>query len=172
MEFDFEDLKVQGIKFNYYFICKRKLWLFNKGITMESNSDRVLMGKTVHENSYKKQKDKERLIDNMIRLDIVEGDKVKEVKISSKMEEADRMQILYYLFYLKQLGIEKKGSLNYVKEKRIEDVILDNKSEEFIKTTLININTLLQEKYPRKVERLPYCSKCAYYEYCFVREID
>ena len=155
MEFDFEDLKVQGIKFNYYFICKRKLWLFNKGITMESNSDRVLMGKTIHETSYKKEKDKERLIDNMIRLDIVDGDRVKEVKISSKMEEADRMQILYYLFYLKQLGIEKKGSINYVKEKRVEDIILNNKSEEFIKTTLININNLLKEKYPQKVQKLP-----------------
>lgn len=40
MEFDFESLKVQGIKFNYYFICKRKLWLFDKGITMENNSDK------------------------------------------------------------------------------------------------------------------------------------
>ena len=52
MEFDFKNLKVQGIKFNYYFVCKRKLWLFDKGISMEDNSDRVLHGKVVHENSY------------------------------------------------------------------------------------------------------------------------
>lgn len=172
MDFDFEDLKIQGIKFNYYFICKRKLWLFNKGITMENNSDRVLIGKTIHEDSYKKAKDKERLIDNMIKLDILDKDKVKEVKISSKMKEADRMQILYYLFYLKQLGIEKKGSINYVKEKRVDEIILSKENEKFIKDTLVDIKKFLKEKYPPELKRLPYCIKCAYYEYCFVREVE
>ncbi|MGO0807463.1 Dna2/Cas4 domain-containing protein [Clostridioides difficile] len=32
---------------NYYYVCKRKLWLFSKGITMEQNSSRVLSGKIV-----------------------------------------------------------------------------------------------------------------------------
>lgn len=172
MDFNFEDLKVQGTKFNYYFICKRKLWLFDRGISMECNSDRVLQGKVTHDNSYNKAKHKEKLVDNMIRLDIVEDDNVKEVKISSKMKESDRMQILYYLFYLKQLRIEKKGTINYVKEKKIEEVELDEKSEEKIKETLINIKALLEEKYPPKVIKLPYCKKCAYYEYCYVKEID
>lgn len=172
MEFDFESLKVQGIKFNYYFICKRKLWLFDKGITMENNSDRVLEGKVIHENSYNRSKHKEKLIDNMIKLDIVENDKVKEVKTSSKMKESDKMQILYYLFYLKQLGINKKGSINYVKEKRVEEVNLNNEIEEKIKDALINIDKLLQEKYPPKVKKLPYCKKCAYYEFCYIKEIE
>ena len=44
MEFDFDKLKTQGVKINYYYICKRKLWLFSKGITMEDNSDRVMCG--------------------------------------------------------------------------------------------------------------------------------
>ncbi|WP_286317289.1 Dna2/Cas4 domain-containing protein, partial [Romboutsia ilealis] len=51
MSIDIEDLKVQGVKINYYYICKRKLWLFSKGITMEQNSSRVESGKIVHENS-------------------------------------------------------------------------------------------------------------------------
>ena len=50
---DLEVLKVQGVKINYYYVCKRKLWLFSKGITMEQNSSRVLSGKIVHEDSYK-----------------------------------------------------------------------------------------------------------------------
>lgn len=48
MSIDLEKLKVQGVKINYYYICKRKLWLFSKGITMEQNSDRVLSGKLIH----------------------------------------------------------------------------------------------------------------------------
>lgn len=172
MEFNFEDFKIQGIKFNYYFVCKRKLWLFDRGIAMENTSDRVMQGKTLHEISYLKEKNKEMLVDDMIRLDIISKDTVKEVKISSKMKDVDRMQILYYLFYLRQLGIEKKGTINYVKEKRVDKVELDMDGERELKNTLFEIKKLLEMKYPPKVEKLPYCKKCSYYEYCYIKEWD
>jgi len=56
MEFQIDKFKTQGIKVNYYYVCKRKLWLFSKGITMEQNSDRVLSGKIVHEDAYQREK--------------------------------------------------------------------------------------------------------------------
>lgn len=172
MEFNMEDLKVQGIKFNYYYVCKRKLWLFDKGISMEHNSDRVLQGKVVHENSYTRASHKEMLIDDKIKIDIIEGDTVKEVKISSKMKKSDEMQLLYYLFYLKTLGIRKKGTINYVKERRIEEVELTEEKEEEVKNTLLDIKALLSESKPPKVIKLPYCTKCAYFEFCYVKEVD
>ena len=124
MSIDVQNLNIQGIKINYYFICKRKLWLFSKGITMEQENDRVMSGKIIHENSYKREKNREILVDNLIRLDIVNKDYVREIKISSKMENADKMQLYYYLYYLKRLGINKKGILNYVKERKIEEIEL------------------------------------------------
>jgi CRISPR-associated exonuclease Cas4 len=172
MEFDMEKLKVQGIKFNYFYICKRKLWLFSKGISMESNSDRVLEGKVVHESSYMREKRKEILIDDIIRLDIIDGEYVKEVKISSKMNKADKMQLLYYLFYLKQLGIEKKGTLNYVREKKVEEIQLTEESEEEINSSLIEIDKLCKEDTSPKVINMPFCKKCSYYEFCYIKEID
>lgn len=171
MEFDFDDLKVQGIKFNYYYICKRKLWLFSKGISMESNSDRVLQGKELHSNSYVRNKSKEKLVDDLIMLDILDDETVKEVKISSKMINSDKMQILYYLFYLKQLGIHKKGTLNYVREKKIIEVELDNESEKEIQDTLYQIKGILALEKPPKLIKFPYCKKCSYYEYCYIKEV-
>lgn len=53
-----ETVKIQGVKINYYYICKRKLWLFSKGITMEQHNDRVITGKLVHESSYTRVKKK------------------------------------------------------------------------------------------------------------------
>ena len=155
---------------DYYFICRRKLWLFDKGISMEEGNDRVIEGKVVHEESYKKAKTKEQLIDNLIKLDIIDSNYVKEVKISSRMKKADKMQLLYYLYYLKQIGIERKGTLNYVKEKTVEEVELTKDYEGLIEKTLTEINEFLQEKYPPKVEKLPYCKKCSYYEYCYIKE--
>lgn len=172
MSIDIENLKISGIKMDYYFICKRKLWLFDKGISMESDNDRVIQGKVVHEESYKKQKSKEVLIDNLIRLDIIDKNYVKEVKISSTMKKADKMQLLYYLYYLKSIGINRKGTLNYVKEKLVEEVELTKEDEMLIEEVLKEIDMLCKQKYPPKIENYPYCKKCAYYEYCYVQEDD
>lgn len=171
MDFDIEQFKTQGVKVNYYYVCKRKLWLFSKGIAMEDTSDRVLSGKIVHEDSYQRKK-KEVLIDEILKLDILEKDYVREVKISSRLKEPDRMQLYYYLFYLKQLGIDKKGSINYVKEKKIEEIELTAEIEEKVIDALKDIKRITCNTKPPKIEKLPYCIKCAYYEFCFVKEDD
>lgn len=173
MEYNFDDFKVQGTKFNYYFVCKRKLWLFSKGIAMEEENDRVQQGKITHEYAYKNKEDKkEKLIDGLIKIDILEKEDIREVKLSSKMRDSDRMQLLYYLYYLKQLGIIKRGTLNYVKERRVEEVVLTIQDEKQIEEVLKDIKDILKLKYPPKVVKLPYCKKCAYYEYCYVKEIE
>jgi len=170
MSIDIENLNIQGVKINYYFVCKRKLWLFSKGITMEQENDRVISGKIIHENSYKREKNKEILIDNLIRLDIVNKDYIREVKISSKMKNADEMQLYYYLYYLKKLGIEKKGILNYVKERKTEEIELTEEKEREIENIITEIKKVELEKYPPKLAKLAYCTKCAYYEFCFAKE--
>lgn len=172
MSLDLEQLNIQGVKINYYYICKRKLWLFTKGITMEQNSDRVMSGKIIHENSYKRQKHKELLIDNLLRLDIVDSEYVREVKISSKMKKADEMQLYYYIYYLKKLGINKKGMINYVKEKKQEEIELTPEKEEEIEKTIEDIIKISKMKKPPTLKKLSYCAKCAYYEFCFVKEED
>jgi len=170
MDFDLQNFKVQGIKMNYFFICKRKLWFFSRGITMEKESDRVLQGSIIHENSYQKFEDKEILIDDILKINILEDDFIGEVKISSKMIEADKMQILYYLYYLKQLGIEKDGILFYVKEKKKEYLTLTDSLSKQIEQALIEIKKIISMDKPPNVQDLPYCKKCAYYELCFSGE--
>ncbi|QTL99145.1 CRISPR-associated protein Cas4 [Iocasia frigidifontis] len=163
---------IQGVKLNYYYICKRKLWLFAKGISMEHNSDRVLSGKVIHENSYPRMKKREVLIDGLVKLDIVDGDYIREVKISSKMSKADRMQLLYYLYYLKEKGVEKKGLINYVKERRVEEIELTEDDELEIEKAVKGIEQVLQLKSPPEVINARICKKCAYYLFCYVEEED
>lgn len=45
-------MTITGTYFNYYQLCRRKLWLFANGINMEQESDLVYEGKLVHESSY------------------------------------------------------------------------------------------------------------------------
>jgi len=166
-EINFEELKVNGIKINYYFICQRKLWLFDRKISMEDKSDKVLLGILLHEESYKRENAKEILIDNLISIDIVDKFNIREVKYSDKMEEADKMQILYYLYYLKKLGIEKKGIINYPKQKKKKYIELTPEYEKKIEKILAEINKILKKDKPPTVIDAPYCKKCAYYEFCY-----
>ncbi|KZN96633.1 CRISPR-associated protein Cas4 [Aeribacillus pallidus] len=166
----FVRLDIQGIKVHYYFVCKRKLWLFSKGIQLESEHEKVAIGQLLHEHSYKRVQMKEKMVDDVIKLDLVDDDYVREVKMSSKMEKADRMQLLYYLYYLKQMGIEKKGKLHYPKEKRTEEIELTSENEVEIEKLIKAINAIQYQPTAPKVKRLPYCSSCAYYSFCFAQE--
>lgn len=172
MSFDFENYKTQGVKVNYYYICKRKLWLFSKGITMEHLSDRVLSGKVLHETAYSRQKTREVSIDDMLKLDIVDGEFVREIKLSSKMSNSHRMQLLYYLYYLHKRGIEKKGIINYVKEKKQEFIELTDADKTEIEKALVEIKSICNMERPPSLEKKPICKNCSYYEFCFAKEVD
>lgn len=62
---DFQSLKTTGIKVNYLYVCERKLWLFDRGIQMESRSGKVLLGRILNDHSYPREDKKEMLIDNL-----------------------------------------------------------------------------------------------------------
>ncbi len=164
---DFDSLKTNGIKVNYLYICERKLWLFDRGIQMESTSDRVLQGKVLEQSSYPSEERKKIMIDNLINIDIVNENEIREVKLSNKISSADRIQLLYYLYFLKRVGVEKKGVLNYPKLRRKEEVILTEDAEREVTQSLKRVQEVLSLKNPPKVERKPYCSKCSYYEFCY-----
>ncbi|WAM33736.1 CRISPR-associated protein Cas4 [Caldicellulosiruptor morganii] len=164
---EYSELKFQGIKINYLYVCKRKLWLFSKNITFENWSDRVLLGKILHEYSYPKEETKEVLIDNLIRIDILSDGAVREVKHSSKMKEADIMQVMYYLYYLKQKGIQKQGIINYPKERRKEVLDLTPEYEEKVKQALKEIEEITKKPVPPPATKQRICKSCAYFEFCW-----
>ncbi|MGC8870279.1 MAG: CRISPR-associated protein Cas4 [Brevinematia bacterium] len=167
---DSQDLRITGIKINYLFVCERKLWLFDRGIGMEHTSEKVLLGKLLEDSSYLSEEKRKILIDDLICIDIISEDEIREVKYSNKMEEANRMQILYYLYYLKKLGIKKKGVLNYPKQRKKEIIELTLEDERKVEDALYRVGEIIKMEKPPSVVKKSYCKKCAYYEFCFVSE--
>lgn len=167
---DLQMMRINGIMVNYYYICKRKLWLFSKNISLEMKSDRVLLGKILHESVFSWMDRKEVLIDNLLKIDIIEDEKIHEIKLSSRMKKADIMQLTYYLYYLKAKGVEREGEINYPKERRRETVKLDEQNVKELEEALEDIQKIITSDYPPKVERKDICKKCAYFEFCFVSE--
>lgn len=161
-------LRFTGTQINYYFVCKRKLWLFSHNMTLESDSDLVLRGKLLHENSYKRQPLKEVEIDR-IKIDFVEKSKeIHEVKRSKRIEDAHVYQLLYYLYFLKKsANVVAKGVLNYPLLKKKVDIELTADKEAKLQDVLAGVNTVIHEDKPPEAEWKSYCRNCAYRDLCW-----
>ncbi len=161
------DLTHTGSEINYYFVCKRKLWLFSHNIELESDSDLVLQGKLLHEHSYKR-KLKEISIDR-IKIDFIEKtNEVHEVKRSRKIEAAHEYQLLYYLYYLKKhAGLDTKGVLNYPLLKKTVKIELTSAKEKELQQILQKMDQITELDKPPEAKWISYCKSCAYSELCW-----
>jgi len=167
-EVSFEALRTNGVKVNYFFICQRKLWLYSKNLTMESSSDQVTLGRLLHDRSYRYQPKREIMIDNLIKIDLLAGGVIHEVKYSRKMEDAHRWQLLYYLYYLKQLGLDGlTGEINYPKLRRKEEVSLSGEQETEIPEILQEIKQIESSSQPPDASFSRLCKSCSYAELCW-----
>lgn len=167
-----QTISVGGLDLAYYIICKRKLWLYKKGIGMELESDRVLEGTVLHETSYPRLNKKEILIDGAFKIDAMDGEYVREIKLSSKMEESDTMQMLFYLYQLSLREIKKKGLISYTKEKKTVEVLLTEEHKKKVQKAIAEVYQIIDRDTPPALKKLHYCKSCAYYPFCFSREDD
>ncbi len=161
------EMYIGGTQVNYYFICKTKLWLFSHNITMEQESDAVKLGKLIHREVFKR--DEKEVQIGPIAIDVVRvGDfiEIREIKKSKKMEESYRYQTLYYLYFLRKLGINARAVISFPKRKENIEIELSKEDETKIEEILKDIEKLICSPMP-KPEYKKICRKCAYFEFCF-----
>lgn len=166
------DYKITGTQIAYYIVCKRKLWLFSHGLGMEQFSDFVEMGKVLSEDSFKREKYREVMLGDTIKVDFLKiGDEiiVNEVKKSRKLEEAHIWQTKFYIYKLQQTGAKcTKGVIHYPKLMRKIDVLLDEEDRKNIEEAVENIKEILGLPRPPEVINKPHCRNCAYFELCYI----
>ncbi len=163
-----QDLQYTGTQINYYFVCKRKLWLFTKDIRFEDENEYVQLGRLIDESSYKRNKKQIEI--GKIKIDFIDNKGViHEVKKSNKIEKAHIYQVKYYILTLKKLGVENvTGEIDYPKLKKKEIVVLDTDDDKAFENIFADIKRILDNLRPPAANRTTICKKCAYYEFCFV----
>lgn len=165
---------ISGTHIAYYHICRRKLWLFSNGITMEHTSDLVKEGKLIAENTYldRSRKYTELQLGN-IRVDFYDARNkvIHEVKKSDSLDLAHVAQVKYYLYRLFLVGINgATGILEYPKLRHQEQVLLSNEDIESIKEWEKDIEQLCNsEKCPPTIHS-KICRSCSYYDFCYIEE--
>lgn len=161
--------RITGVMIYYYFVCKRKLWYFIHEISMEAENEDVMLGKLLDENSY--QRDEKHInIDNVINIDFIKEHKeLHEVKKSRAIEEAGIWQVKYYLYYLKQRGVNGlKAKIDYPLLKKNLMVELTQEDEVQLEKIISEIHALRGLMQPPGFRAEKICGKCAYHDLCFI----
>lgn len=167
-------MNITGTHFNYFILCRRKLWLFANGFQMEHTSDLVYEGTLIHETAYPQRTAKFREVEaDGVKVDFYDPKEkvIHEIKKSDKHEEAHEWQLKYYLYVLQHAGIDcRYGILEYPKLRRTQEVYLSDvdrvQIEEYRETIRQIINA---DDCPPKIPRAR-CSNCSYFDFCWSGE--
>ncbi len=117
---------------------------------IDASQDNVFLelGRLVSEESYSREK-KEIDIGNM-KIDLLKRDGKKlvigEVKKSSRFLKSATMQLAFYLYRLKEQGVEAEGELLIPKEKKRIPVALGEETEEELEEAISEISQIISDE--------------------------
>ena len=141
-------MKVTGTHFNYYQVCKRKLWLFANGITMEVEIDGI-------------------------KVDYYDtGNKIiHEIKKSDKIERAHEWQLKYYIYIFEQNGMKGvTGILEYPVLRKKDLIYLSDIDREMICEMEHDILQIIESDSCPSLEKKRVCKNCSYLDFCYSGE--
>ncbi len=167
-------MQITGTHFNYYQVCRRKLWLFANGINMEQNSDLVYAGKLIHEDSYPQRSERYEEIElDGVKVDYYDAKQkiIHEIKKSDKVETAHEWQLKYYLYVFERNGIEGvSGILEYPKLRKTSEVWLSDADRQIIVEMELKIMEIVNNDVCPPLEKKNICRNCSYYDFCYSGE--
>ncbi len=168
-------MNITGTHFNYYQVCKRKLWLFANGLNMEHTSDLVYDGKLIHQTSYPQRSERyEELEMGGIKIDFYDARNrvIHEIKRSDKIERAHEWQVKYYIYVLEKTGVDGvSGILEYPTLRHTAQVTLSDDDRVTIEEMERDIEKIVHSETCPPVINAKLCKSCSYYEFCYVNEL-
>ena len=161
--------KITGTLIWYYYICHREVWLQSRQINPEQSDENMTWGRYLHEHAYAREK-KELAFGNT-KFDLVKKNDdqlvVIEVKKTDHSKKSATMQLLFYLYNLKQQGIIATGELRFPEQKQIEKIELSEENQHELLQSVAEIEKIIDMEIPPPASKIKYCGKCAYQELCW-----
>jgi CRISPR-associated exonuclease Cas4 len=162
-------VQVVGSLVQAFCICPRQVWLLSHQICPDEDNVYLELGRLTARQSYSRERREVHL--GHLAIDLVRrGNRqlvVGEVKRSSRAHDAARLQLAFYLYELREMGIEAEGELLFPEEHRRERVVLDEALAGKVETVKRQIGALMAAELPPPPSRIRFCGKCAYAELCW-----
>ena len=130
------------------YICEREVWFIGHGIEPPQDHPLIEKGRAIHEIFYH-EFEKEILIDNIIKIDLISGSQIiAEVKSSGKHLQSAKIL---------------KGKLRIPLEKKTLFVDLTEDLEREVEERIAMVENILSLSNPPKPVKIQYCKRCEYY---------
>lgn len=163
------DMKITGTLVWYYYICRREVWLMAHEINPETENPFLELGRLIQEESY--SRDKKEFKAPGMKIDLLRNRDgqlvVGEIKKSSRFVESAKMQLAYYLWRLRQIGVEAKGELLIPRERKRTPVELTDEVQSELEKAIQDMQKIITLETPPLPVLIPFCRPCAYAEFCW-----
>ncbi|QZA32476.1 CRISPR-associated protein Cas4 [Hydrogenibacillus sp. N12] len=157
----------------HWVVCSRSAWLYSRQITPDRDHGNLSLGRWIAKTAYPRKGAREVSLPGA-KIDVLDTDGdaviVVEVKKSSRMVKGARLQVLFYLWRLKEHGISARGEIRVPKERKRLDVFLDGEGEAHLLASIRALGEVLARPSPPPAAWIPSCRSCAFLEFCWVDE--
>lgn len=167
-------MKITWTLLNYYIICKRKLRLSYNNMWLEHTSEKVKIGKKLHQNRYNKNKTNNEVSFDCMKIDKINEQNIEEYKKTNVHVESAKLQCLFYLWKLEQKGIKKDYALLKFEENRDnKKIYLTEEKRKYLKNQIRKIKKILKKDNPPWRLSLNWkpakkCEWCSYHNFCWI----
>ncbi len=161
--------EVTGTLVSSYFVCKREVWFMAHELIPDQDNAFLEVGRAIEENFYSRES-KGFDVGNL-KIDLVreenEATLIGEIKKSSRYEKSEVMQLAFYLLKFKEEGVISKGEVLIPKERRKIPVTLTEEIKNELNEAIEDIERIIIQDRPPQMEKIKFCTNCAYREFCF-----
>lgn len=162
---------ITGTLVHYVKICPRKVWLMAHELGPDEDHPLLELGRFLGERAYPRERLRSVTLPGMV-LDWVrvmpEGELlVAEVKKSGRVLDAARLQLLFYLKSLREQGLQVRGEIRIIQQRRRIPVELDREGEQELKVALDEVRAIIRLSLPPPPRQISHCRGCAYAEFCW-----
>jgi CRISPR-associated exonuclease Cas4 len=139
----------------------------SRKLNPDEEHEQLAFGRALHELTY--LKNRKEVVLAGARLDILISKKklVCEVKTSSRYLESAKFQLAYYLYGLREQGLNYSGELCIPLERKRFTVVLHSNLESRLVRVMAEIGKIISAERPEAPVKNRYCRKCAYKEFCW-----
>lgn len=168
--------RVTGTLVHYAHVCPRKVWLMAHELGPDEDHPLLELGRFLGERAYPRERLRRvslslpgagMVLDWVRTEDGKDELLVAEVKKSSRLLKAARLQLLFYLKRLEEQGVVARGELRIPQERRRIPVELTPEAERELAAALAEIRALRARPLPPPPRRIGHCRGCAYAELCW-----
>ncbi len=156
------DVVITGTLIWYSRVCPREVWYMARHVTPYEGHSKLEKGRAIH----KIYGDEVPISLEGMKIDVFNREdwKVVEIKSSSKHLDSAISQVNYYLYRLREVGIDCVGEV-FVPEKGERYRV--NLDEARVKEDLDRVRAIAQQDSPPPRVRLKFCRRCAYKDLCW-----